>query len=126
MAAEDHGDAGGARVDVQPLDGVNEVDEMAGEFDGFGCGERGAGAVGVDVAADGGDGRDGAQGGEDDGVADVAGVEDVVHALDGGESFGAEERVGVGDGGDEHGLSWDGAGFWRCQLSIIPEAMPVV
>ena len=41
--------------------------------------------------------------GEDVGVADVAGVEDVVDAGEGGEEFGAEEAVGVGEDADEDG-----------------------
>ena len=84
------------------VEGVDEVEEVAAELDSFGGGELGAGAVGVDVAADGGDGGDLAEGVEDVGVADVAGVEDVVDAAERGEGFGAEEAVGVGEDADEH------------------------
>lgn len=40
---------------------------------------------------------------EDFGTADVASVEDEVAALDGGQGFGTEEAVGVGDDGGFHG-----------------------
>jgi hypothetical protein len=40
--------------------------------------------------------------GEDVRVADVAGVDDLVTALERGEGFGAEEVVGVGDQGGFH------------------------
>ena len=102
VAADDHCYAGCFGVDLEPLDGVDEVDHLAAEFDDFGRGEPGAVAEGVNVAADCGDGGDLAQGGEDVGVADVAGVEDVVDTSEGGEGFGAEEAVGVGDDAYEH------------------------
>ena len=111
MAADDAGDSGGG-VQVQIVDGVDQVEETAGEFDSFGVGELGAGAVGVDVAADGGHGGDGAQGVEDGGIADVTGVEDVIDdtiwASQGGEDLGAEETVGVGEYAEEHGLQAGG------------------
>ena len=58
VAGEDDANAGGLRVEVEVVDGVKDVDQAAGEFDGLGGGKEGAGAVGVDVAADGGDGGD--------------------------------------------------------------------
>ena len=110
VAAEDERDAGGLGVEVEILDGVDEVDEVAGEGDGFGVREERAGVWlsgfrGVDVAADGREGREAAEAIEDCWVADVSGVEDVVGTGDSGDGFGAEEAVGVGEGGDEHGLS---------------------
>ncbi len=74
---------------------MDEVEEVAAEFDGFGGGQLGAGAGDVDVAADGGDGGDAAEGVENLGFADVAGVQDVIDPDEGGEDFGAEEAVGV-------------------------------
>lgn len=58
MAAEDDADACCLRIQIQIFERVNHVDEAAGEFDGLSRWEGGAGAVGVDVAADGGDGSD--------------------------------------------------------------------
>lgn len=97
VAADDAGDSGGVWVDIQPVDGVDEVEETASEFDGFGFGKLGADAVDVDIAADRGDRGDLAEGVEDVGVANVAGVEDVVDTGEGGERFGAQQAVGVGD-----------------------------
>ena len=62
VAVEDDSDAGGLGIEVEVFEVVDDVDEAAGEFDGLGGGEVGAGAVGVDVAADGGDGGDAAKG----------------------------------------------------------------
>ena len=107
--AVDHGaDAGGRGVEVQVGDVVDEIEETAGEFDGFGCGKLRARARAVDVAADGGEWSDGGEAVEDGGVADVAGVEDVVNAHEGDEGFGAEEAVGVGDYAYAHGLEVTG------------------
>ena len=61
VAADDAGHAGGDGVDVQVVDGVHEIEEAAAKVDGFGWGQRGAGAAGVNVAADGCDGGDRAQ-----------------------------------------------------------------
>ena len=96
VSVDDCGDAGGVGVEVEVFAGVDDVEEAAGQLDGLGGGEEGVGAVGVDVAADGGDRGDAGQGDEDGGVAYVAGVEDVVDTGEGGEELGAEEAVGVG------------------------------
>lgn len=103
VAADDGGEAGGGGVQVEVVDGVDEVEEGAVELDDVGWGQVGAGAVGVDVAADGGDGGYGAEGAEDLDVADVAGMENMIDAVEGGDGLGAEEAVGVGDDADEHG-----------------------
>ncbi len=100
MAVDDHGDAGGLGVEVEVFAGMEHVDEAAGEFDGLGGREEGGGAVGVDVAADGGDAGDAGEGGEDGGVAYVADVKYVRDVGEGGEEFGAEEAVGVGEDAD--------------------------
>ena len=103
VAGEDEGDSGGFGVEVKAGEGVDEIDEVAGEGYGFGGGEEGARASLVDVAANGGYGGQGAESIEDCGVSYITGVEDVIGVGDGGEGFGAEEAVGVGEGGDEHG-----------------------
>ncbi len=58
VAADDRRDAGGGGIEVEIVDGVDEVEEAAGEFDGLGGGELGARAGGVDVTADGCGGGD--------------------------------------------------------------------
>ena len=78
MAGDDDRDAGCGGTDVEFRDGMNEVEEVSGELDELGGGESGAGAVGVDVAADDGDRSELAEGVEDLDVTDVAGVEDVL------------------------------------------------
>ena len=103
VAVDDDGDSGCTGVEVEVVDGVEHVDEAAVELDGFGCREIGAGAVEIDVAANGGDGSDRAESVKDVGVADVAGVEDVVGTGDGGEELGTEQAVGVGEDSDLHG-----------------------
>jgi hypothetical protein len=99
VAVEDDAEAGGLGLDVEVGKVVEHVDEAAAELEGFGGGEVGAGAVAVDVAANGGDGSNVAEGFEDVGVADVAGVEDVVDAREEREKLWAEEAVGVGEDG---------------------------
>ena len=59
VAGDDGGYSGGGRVQVEVGEGVDEVKETACELDGLGCGKLGAGAVDIDVAADGGYGGDG-------------------------------------------------------------------
>ena len=63
VAGDDDGNAGGFWGEVEVVDGVKHVEEAAAELEDFGGGEEGAGAVGVDVAADGGDGSDLGEGG---------------------------------------------------------------
>jgi hypothetical protein len=75
VAGDDGGDACGVGADIEIVDRVDEVEESAGDFDEFGRGEPSAGAVDVNVAADGGHRGDGAEGFKDLNVADVAGVE---------------------------------------------------
>lgn len=103
VAEDDQGDAGGGGVKVKLGDRVEHVDQVSGELDGFGRGQAGAGTGAVDVAANGGDRGDGAEGIKDGRVADITGVEDGVDAGDGGEDLGSEEAVGVGKDGEAHG-----------------------
>lgn len=102
VAVEDCGESGGSGVEVEVLDVVKEIEVAAGEGDYFSGGESGAGALGVDVAANGGDGGDLGELAEDFGVAYVAEVEDVVGAFEEGEQFGAEKAVSVGEDADSH------------------------
>ena len=80
VVVEDDADACGVGVKVEVVEVVEHVDEAAAEFHGFGGGEVGAGAGGVDVSADGSGGCDAAELGEDVGVAYVTGVQDVIDA----------------------------------------------
>ena len=102
MARDDGGDAGGFRTDVEVGNGVDEVEEVACELDELSGGKAGAGAMGVNVAADGGDWSELAKGIENFDVADVAGVEDVLGRGERDESFRAQEAVGVADDAKGH------------------------
>ncbi len=81
--------------------------------DDFGFRQLGAGAFAIDVAADGGDGRDFGELVEDGDLAHVADVEDVVDAAECWGDFRAEEAVGVGDDAEDHGVRICGAGSVR-------------
>jgi len=95
VTADDHGNAGGFGVYVEVVDRVDEVEEVAREFYDFGFGQSGTGAEEIYVAPDCGDGSDGAQGGKDFGIADVAGVKDVIDTSEGSYGFWPEEAVGI-------------------------------
>jgi hypothetical protein len=116
VAGEDEADACGVGVYVEVVDVVQDMDEAAGEFEGLGSREIRAGAVDVNVAADGGDWGDPGEGGEDVRVADVASVEDVVwcELLERVQEFLSQQGVCVRDGGDEHGfsLATEGSDSW--------------
>lgn len=101
VAADDDVEAGGFRVEVELFKIVQDVDRDILEFDD--CRERkGRGpGLGVHVAANGGDRCDGFELVEDGPAADVACVNDGLRAFERGESFGAEEAVGIGDDAEE-------------------------
>lgn len=103
VAVEDGGEFGGGGVEAEVPNIVKHVDVGAFKEHDFSFGQAAAAACAVDVAADGGERRDGGEGVEDFGVADVAEVEDGVDALEKGENFGAEQAVGVTEDGD---LQW--------------------
>jgi hypothetical protein len=103
VAADHDGDACGPGLDVQVVLGMHQIKEGAAQFHGVGLGEFCAEARSIDVAADGGEGRDLAKALQDRGIADVAGVEDVADTGQGGEGFGAEEAVGIGEDADGEG-----------------------
>jgi hypothetical protein len=101
VAADDDVEAGGFRVEVELFKIVQDVDRDILEFDD--CRERkGRGpGLGVHVPANGEDGRDGFELVEDGRAADVTCVNDGLRAFERGESFGAEETVGIGDDAEE-------------------------
>jgi len=102
VAADDRSDAGGGGVEVEVVDGVDEVEEAAAQLYGFGGVQVVEDGGGVHVAADGREGSDFAEPVEDARVVDIAGVKDVVDAIEFGDGFGTEEAVGVGDDADFH------------------------
>ncbi len=104
MPTDDGGDACRARVKVDLGEVVQHVEAISGNPDDFCCRKLGAGACSVDVAADGGGGREGAEGFEDLDVADVSGMKNMIDAAQSDDGFGTEQAVGVRDNADAHGL----------------------
>lgn len=102
VAGENRGEAAGGWVEAQGFEVVEHVDVAAfGEGD-LGLRQLGALPFPVDIAANGGDGRDLAQFFKDGEIAHVATVEDPVDAGEGGRNFGTEEAVCVADDADFH------------------------
>lgn len=83
VAADDGGDAGCDRVQVEVMDGVDEVEEAAGKLDGVGRGKATAEAVVIRVATNRGEGSDLAQGLKDVVVTYIASMRDVFDTLKG-------------------------------------------
>ena len=106
VAGDDDVDAGAGGVAIELLEIVQDVDARVGRVERGGCGKGGGPGTFVDIAADGGDGREGAEAVEDGGIADVAGVDDVIGTGERGEGFGTEQAVGVGDDSDHFDTIW--------------------
>ncbi len=102
VAIDDGTDAGGLGTDVEVLERVHHVQEVALQLNHLGCGEGGAGAAGIDISADGSQGSEGSELFQDAWIADVAGVEQVIGAAKRVHRLGAEEAVGVGEDADGH------------------------
>lgn len=102
VAADDGGESGGFGVEVEGVEVVNDVDNSAGEFDDFSSVETLGPGLDVDIAADGGDGRDFLERGNDLRIADVAGMDDVLRAAQESERFRTEQAVRVRDNANDH------------------------
>jgi len=95
------GDAGGQSfMEAAGLDDVMDQEWGSVERDGFGFFE---GEAFVIVAQNGGDGGDEAEFEDEEGGADVAGVEDVIGAGENAFDPGIEVAVGIGDDANFHG-----------------------
>lgn len=123
VAVEDGGKFGCGGVEVEGLEVVEHVEVEAGvgrilDEDDFGLGELGAGAFGVDVAANGGYGSDFSEFVEDGNFSYVATVKDAVDAREGGaaqcgKDLGAEQAVGIRDDSEFHVFRISRAGGGR-------------
>lgn len=102
MSADDGCHLSGGRIEIEVVNIVDEVDEPARYFYGFGWGQQSGGAAAIDVAADGRHRGDLAKGFKDVVLADVAGVEDVVGASEGCECLRSEETMGIRDDANAH------------------------
>ena len=91
----------GLQVELRQI--VQNVDGKAGDLDNFSLGQSARPGVVIDVAANGGYGGDGCEGGENLGCANVSCMNDVLRALQSCERFGAKQSVSIGDDADEDG-----------------------
>ena len=105
--AEDHNaDPGGNRIKVEIGASMDDVQKIAGKFDGLSGRKVGAGRRAIDIAANGGEWSELLQFGEDLGVADVARMNEMVDTAQSGERLGPEQAVCVGKDADGHELTF--------------------
>ena len=102
VAADHADDARGYRFERYVVHIVDEVEAEAAKIDEFSLGQFCAGAVGVDVTADGGDRRDLSKARKDADIAYVAGVKNMIDAAQRRQNFRAKLGVGVRDNADLH------------------------
>ena len=101
VAEDDGADAGGGGVQVQAEEFVEDVNEAAAYLHHPGVGQVRGPVAPVGVAPDRVHRGDPFQGAQNLGVADVPGVDDKFHALQGLDRLGAQQAVGVGNDADE-------------------------
>jgi hypothetical protein len=118
VAADHHSNAGGSGVDVNPMFGVDEVEKLPGQFYDVGGRKIGAQAVGVDVAADGGDRCEFAQDVQNIWIADVPGMQDVVDSGQGLEGLRPQQAVGIRNDSDLHRARASLGKFERLQRGV--------
>ena len=95
VAEDNRTDSGGVGMQIEVVDGMDQVEKTVAEFYDICIGKLCAFSCVVNVAAYGSDRSDSAKSAEDCEVADITGVEDVVNALKRCECFGTEQAVGV-------------------------------
>ena len=103
MAENDDVEVGGFGVQVERVPVVEDIEVYRSDLDYFGLGQVGCPGGCVHISANGMDGGDFGELIQDIWIADVAGMDDDLDALEGFEGFGAEEAVGVGEDADEMG-----------------------
>jgi len=96
VSRDDHAVSARGGIDGE----VAEVVQDEHAVDLGGLGQHGGPRLGVDVAAHGGDGRDGAKRVENLGAADVAGMDDEVGPFERGERARTKQAVSIGDDAD--------------------------
>ena len=85
----------GGRIEVKVGEGMNQVQQVAAELDGFGGGQGRTGPGAVDVAPDGSNGGQIAKLVKDLRLTDIPGMENVVGAAQSVEGLGTEQAVGI-------------------------------
>ena len=101
MAVDDRGQAGGGGVQVQGEEFVEDVEVDAPHFHHPGLGEARGPVAPVGVAPDRVHRGEALKLAQKARVADVPGVDDEFHALQGLDGFGPQQAVGIGDDADE-------------------------
>jgi hypothetical protein len=97
VAVENRRKPGRGGVEVQGLHIVQHVEVVALKQEDLCFGQTAAGPGAIDVAADGGDGRDGGERLEDFRIADIAKMKDAFDAVERRQDFRAKESVGIAD-----------------------------
>lgn len=95
MAADDRGDTSNPGIQIEIVNGVNEVEEMAREFNGLRSGKSRAGPACIDISADGSRWGDSAERVENSRVADISGVQDVIDMSERAGDLGAQQAVRI-------------------------------
>ena len=95
MAADDCGDTSNPGIQIEIVNGVNEVEEVASEFNGLRSRESRAGTACIDISADGSRWGDGAERVENGWVADISGVQDVIDMSERAGDLGAQQAVRI-------------------------------
>ena len=95
VAEDNRTDSGGVGMQIEVVDGMDQVEKTVAEFNDICIGKLCAFSCVVNVAAYGSDWGDSPKSAEDCEVADITGVENVVNTLKRCECFGTEQAVGV-------------------------------
>src|SRR6185437_6926445 len=102
---------------------MQHVDEPAVQFDGFGGRKLRGGAAGIDVAANGRNGRDLFEGVQDGDIADVARMKDVRGSAESLKGFGTQQAVSIGDDADHRKRSLESFADAGAGIEEIAEAV---
>lgn len=102
VARNNRGKSGRFGLQVELGEVVKNINRDAPDFEHVGGWNLLCPGSLIHVAADGGHRCNSCEFAEDGGIADVSGMNDVVGALQRGQSFGAEKAMSVGDNANEH------------------------
>src|SRR5713101_1144229 len=87
---------------VKSAEVVDQVDRETLDFNQLGFGQRRCPRAPIHIAAHGGYGGEFAQAVENSRITYVSGVQNAMGATQGGDGFGPQQAVGVGDDADSH------------------------
>ena len=95
VTVDDHAESGGFRLQVELREIMKHVNRNASGFDNFGHGQPLRPGLGVDIAADRGNGRDFRQRLQNFRSTNVAGVENALRSAQSLNRFGPQQSVSV-------------------------------